>query len=165
MTNSRISNLSCNENEFIKAKPIYESALKNSGFNYSMKFKASVENTRRNRNRKVIRFYPASSLSVNTKIGKVSPKLERKHFTRSYKFSKIFNLNNIKISYSSVPNVKNLIKQHNSKTLSKDQEKTQRSCNCIIKKGCPLNGKCLHGCMVYMAEITTNTTYKEYYGT
>ena len=56
MTNRRISNLLCNENEFNKAKLLYESALKNSGFNYSMKFKAPVENARRNRNRKVIWF-------------------------------------------------------------------------------------------------------------
>ena len=165
MTNRRISNLSCNENEFNKAKPIYESALKNSVFNYSMKFEAPVENTRRKRNRKVRRFNPPYSLSVKTNIGKVFLKLVRKHFPRSHKFNKIFNLNTIKISYSSMPNVKNLIKQHNSKILSKDQDKTQRSCNCRIKESCPMNGKCLHQCMVYKTEVTTNTTYKEYYGT
>ena len=49
MTNKRISNLPCNEIEFNKAKPLYESALKSSGFNYSMKFEAPVENARRNR--------------------------------------------------------------------------------------------------------------------
>ena len=38
MTNRRNSNLSCNENEFNKAKPLYESALKSSEFNCSMKF-------------------------------------------------------------------------------------------------------------------------------
>ena len=43
MTNRRTPNLSCNENEFSKAKPLYESALKNSGFNYSMKFKALLK--------------------------------------------------------------------------------------------------------------------------
>ena len=66
MTNRHISNLSCNENEFNEAKPIYASALKNSGFNYSMKFEAPVENTRRKRNRKVIWFNPPYSLSVKT---------------------------------------------------------------------------------------------------
>ena len=66
MTNRRISNLSCNENEFNKAKPIYESALKNSGFNYSIKFEAPVENIRRKRNRKVIWFSPPYSLSFKT---------------------------------------------------------------------------------------------------
>ena len=28
-----------------------------------------------------------------------------------------------------------------------------------------MNGKCLHQCMVSKEEVTTNTTYKEYYGT
>ena len=68
-------------------------------------------------------------------------KLVRKHFQKSHKFNEIFNLNMIKFSYrfsfsyrlSSMPNVKNLIKQHNSKILSKEQDKIQRSCNCRIK--------------------------------
>ena len=63
-----------------------------------------------------------------------------------------------------MPNVKNLIKQHNSKILNKDPDKIQRSCNCRVKESCPLNGKCLHQFMVYKAEVSTNTTYKEYYG-
>ena len=104
----RISTLSCNEHEF------------NSGFNYSMKFGAPVENARRNRNRKVIWFNPQYSLNVKTNIGKVFLKLVRKHFPRSHKLSKIFSLDTIKISYSSMPNVKKLIKQHNSKILNKD---------------------------------------------
>ena len=54
MTNNHIMNLSCNEHEFNRAKPLYESALKSSGFNYSMEFEAPVENARRNRNRKVM---------------------------------------------------------------------------------------------------------------
>ena len=101
MTNKRISNLSCNENEFNKAKPLYKSALKSSGFNYSIKFKAPAENARRNRNRKVIWFNPPYSLNVKTNIGKVFLKLVRKHCPIPQKLSKIFNLNTIKISYSS----------------------------------------------------------------
>ena len=64
-----------------------------------------------------------------------------------------------------MPDVMNLVKQHNSKILSKDQDKIQRSCNFRIKESCHLTGKCLHQCMVYKAEVTTTTTYKEYYGT
>ena len=88
---------------FNKAKPFYESALKNSGFNYSMKFEAPVENARRNRNRKVIWFNPRYSLNVKTNIGKVFLKLVRKHFPRSHKLSKIFNLNTIKIGTAQCP--------------------------------------------------------------
>ena len=83
-----------------------------------MIFQAPVENARQNRNRKVIRFNLSYSLNVKTKIKSIS-KASRKHFPRSHKFNKIFNLSIIKISYSSMPNVKNLIKQHNSKILIK----------------------------------------------
>ena len=165
MTNRRISNLSCNENELNRAKPLYEPALINSGFNYSIKFEASIENARRNRNRKIKWFNPAYSLNAKTNIGKVFLKLVRKHFPRSHKFNKIFNLNTFNVSYNSMSNVKNLIKQHNSKILSNDQDKIQWSCNCRIKESCPLNGKCLQQYMVYKAKVTTNTTYKEHYGT
>ena len=126
-----------------------------------MKFEAPVENARRNRNRKVIWFNPPYSLNVKTNIGKVFLKLVRKHFRRSHKLNKIFNLNTIKISYSSMPNVKNLIKQHNSKILNKDQDKIQQSCNCRIKESFPLNGRCLNQCMVCNAEVSTNANYKE----
>ena len=164
MTNKGISNLSCNKHEINKVKPLFESALKSSEFNYSMKFGAPDENARGNGNRKVIWFNPPYSLNVKTNIDEVFLKLVRKHFPRSHKLSKIFNLNTIKISYSSMPNVKNLIKQHNSKILNKDRDKIQRPCNCRIKESCPLNSKRLHECMVYKAEVSTNTTYKEYYG-
>ena len=55
MINKRISNLSCNEHEFNKAKPLSETALKSSGFNYSMKFETHVENARRNRSIKTLK--------------------------------------------------------------------------------------------------------------
>ena len=129
-----------------------------------MKFGAPVENGRGNGNRKFIWFNPPYSLNVKTNIDKVFLKLVRKYFPRSHKLSKIFNLNTIKISYSSMPNVKNLIKQHNSKILNKDRDKIQRPCNCRIKESCPLNGERLHKCVVYKVEVSTNTTYKEYHG-
>ena len=108
------------ENEFIKSNHLYNSALKNSGFNYSKKFEAPVENTRPNSNRKILWFNPLYSLNVKTNSGKVFLKLVRKHFPRSHKFKKIFNFNTVKTGYSSMPIVKNLIKQHNSKILSKE---------------------------------------------
>ena len=103
--------MNINENEFNKAKHLDESARKSSGFNYSMKFEAPVENARRNRNRKVIWFNPPYSLNVKTNMGKVFLRnLVRKHFPKSHK---IFDLNIIKISHSSMHNIKNLIKQRN----------------------------------------------------
>ena len=125
MPNRRILNLSCNENEFSKAKPLYESALKNSVFSYNMKFEAPFENTRRNRNKKVIWFNLPYNLDVKTNIGKIFLNL----------------VNTIKISYSSIPYVKNLIKQLNSNILSNNQDKIQRPCNFRMKESYPLNTK------------------------
>ena len=63
------------------ANLIYESVLKNSGFSYSMKFETATDET------------------------KIFLKLVRKHFPRFHKFNKIFNLNTVKISDSSISNV------------------------------------------------------------
>ena len=79
MTNWHIGNLSCDKNEFSKSKSLYESALKNNGFNYRMKIEAPVENTTWSKNRKVIWTNPPYCLNVKTNIGKV-------HFTKNYIF-------------------------------------------------------------------------------
>ena len=129
MTNKRISSLSCDEIEFDKTKIRYETALKNSGYKTTLKFEKTFQNTRRNRNRKVIWFNPPFSLNVKTDIGKEFFKLIRKHFPRNHSFSKMFNLNTIKISYSSMKNMKNLVKQHNARVLKNQEHSKKRSCN------------------------------------
>ena len=48
----------------------------------------------------------------------------KKHFPRSHKLNKIFSVNIIKISYRSMTNVNDLIKQHDSKSLDKKQNAT-----------------------------------------
>ena len=50
MTNKLISNLSCDETEFNKASITYEAALKNSGYQRTLKFKKPSKNTRQNQN-------------------------------------------------------------------------------------------------------------------
>ena len=70
MTKKRISSLSCDETEFNKAKITYKTALKISGYHATLKFEKPSQNTRRNRNRKVICFSPPFSLNVKTNIGK-----------------------------------------------------------------------------------------------
>ena len=55
MINKKISDLSCNKEEFDKVKSVYESALKDSGHFSSMSYNDSnAQNARRNRNRKII---------------------------------------------------------------------------------------------------------------
>ena len=140
---------------------MYETALKNNGYHATLKFEKSSQNTRRNWNRMVIWFNPPFSLNVKTNIGKEFFKLICKHFPRNHNFSKIFNLNTINISYSSMKNMKNLI----NTTQGFWRTKTFREkCNCRVKDNCPLDWKCLHKCIVYQANVTNNDC-KEYFGT
>ena len=66
MTNKCISSLS--KTEFSKAKITYETALKNRGYQATLKFEKTSQNARRNRNRKMIWFNPLFSLNVKIYI-------------------------------------------------------------------------------------------------
>ena len=165
MTNKRISSLSCDETEFNKAKITYKTALKNSGYQATLNFVKPSQNIRQNQNRKMIWFNPPFSSNVKTNIDKEFSKLVRKHLPRKLSFRKIFNLNTIKISYSLMKNIKNLIKQHNARVLKNQEHSEKRSCNCRGKDNCPLDGKCLHKCIVYQPNVITNNECKEYFGT
>ena len=68
MTNKGISNLSCEETEFNKAKITYKTALKNSGYQRTLKFEKPSQNIRQNRNKKVIWFNPPFSLNVKITV-------------------------------------------------------------------------------------------------
>ena len=82
MVNKRISDLSCDESAFNNAKVTYELALKYSGYKSEMKFDRQ-QSTRKNR--------------------KTAEKLPKNHI-----FRKIFNLNTLKLSYSSMANLQSL---------------------------------------------------------
>ena len=75
-------------------------------------------------------FNPPLNLNVKINIGKEFFKLVQKHFSRNHTFSKIFNLNTIKISYSSMKNMKTFIKQHNVRVLKNQEYSEKRSCSC-----------------------------------
>lgn len=60
--------------------------------------------------------------------------------------------------------MQNIITQHNSTLLNSKVEQEHRLCNCRSKPTCPLNGKCLTQCIVYKAEVKTNTSTSVYFG-
>ena len=66
--------------------------------------------------------------------------------------NKKFNINTIKLSYSCIHIVKNLIKQHNSSIMKSDTSTNER--NCRNKDNCPLDRHCL---VEYMNEATVST--------
>ena len=162
MINKRISELSCNEEEFHKAKITYESALSEAGYKYKMQYNKTT-GKRKNRPRKTIWFNPPFSLNVKTNIGKAFLKLIEKHFPKHHKLSKIFNKNSIKLSYSCMDNMAKLIQSHNSRVLQEQAENQKKLCNCR-KEECPMDGKCLSPCIVYKATVTDDSNDMIYYG-
>ena len=115
MIGKRISEISCDQHEFEKAKGEYK-ALEKSGFSEKNKYhkQGFVKCVR---TRKVIWFNPPYSSYVKKNAGKVFMKLIVKHFSKHHRYHKIFNKNTIKLSYSCMQNMGNIITKHNNKLL------------------------------------------------
>ena len=158
----RVSDLSCDEDEFRKAKGVYETALKESGHESRLKYVKQAN--RRPRNRKVLWFNPPFSKSVKTDIGRLFLQLVRKHFTRQHHFYRIFNIHTIKLSYSCMPNMENIIKQSNARIIEEPVTNRDGQCNCSNRDECPLDGICLTSCVVYSAEVTAENNESIYHG-
>ena len=99
---TRLSNLSSNEEIFNQSTHQYEEALARSGYNHTFEYKPSQTNNnqRKNRKRKIIWFNPPFNANLSTNIGKFFLNLVKKHFPREHKYHKIFNKNSVKASYS-----------------------------------------------------------------
>ena len=92
----------------------------------------------------------------------------RSPFPKKHTFNKIFNKNNVKVSYSCMQNIKAIINNHNMNILHQNME-IKDECNCRNKKYCPLGGtgKCLSPNTVYQVTTTSiqpNYTDKVYFG-
>ena len=159
MINKTLSELSCNQVEFNKTKPLYKEALSESNYKASLKFEKAQYNTKRNRLRKVKWFNPPFSQNVKTNIEKIFLKLVKQHFPNHHKLNKIFNKNNRKLSYRCMKNMSNFIKQHNVNILSAESDE-KGSCNCRNKECCPFKGYYLRECMVYKANVSTEDNFR-----
>ena len=111
---------------------------------------------RRNRKRKIIWYNPPFSKNVKTKIAEEFLKLIDKHFPQRHKYHKLFNRNNVKVSYSSMPNMKAIINGHNKKVLSNERRQNKRACNCRNPELCPVNGECLTSEVMYEATVNSD---------
>ena len=102
---------------------------------------------------------------METNIGRKFLSLIDKHFPKGTKLSEIFNHGTVKISYSCMPNMATIIRQHNDRVCQGSKQRDiQKSCNCRKPDTCPLNGKCLAGSVVYMATVKASSGEKKYIG-
>ena len=156
---TRISGLSYNQDEFDKSSQLYNDALRSSGYNERIHYVEGQERKQsKNRSRNIIWFNPPYSQNVRTNIAKSYLCLIDKHFPKSHKFHKIFNRNNLKVSYSCTTNMANIIKSHNQKILNENNEASdKKKCNCRSKNFCPLDGACLTKNIVYEATVTASS--------
>ena len=167
MIEDRLSRNSSNENLFNKIRKDYNDAIKLSGYNYEIKFKSEGEENKRSRKRKrkVIWFNPPYCKSVRTNIGKKFLQIVNKYFGNNSKFKKYLNKNNIKLSYSCLPNIETIIKNHNKKITNDNKNSEDETCNCRDKEKCPLKGGlCRAKNVIYQATIKTSNESKSYIG-
>ena len=162
MIAKRLSDISSDEQQFNTAAPLYQEALRQSGYNNDITFRRPTTRKRR-RSRKIIWFNPPYNVTVKTDIGKKFIQLIKHHFPRHHRYHKIFNTNTIKLSYSCSPSMESIINKHNRKVLNKMPPQEVR-CNCRNKKECPLDGKCLMSNIVYRADVISDIEKVSYVG-
>ena len=162
--NERLQNHSSNKKVFDKTKQEFEESLKNSGFtDVNFEFdKTTKTKTQRNRSRNIIWFNPPFNKNVSTNVAGQFLSLINKHFPTKHKLHKLFNRNNVKVSYSCTENVKKIIQSHN-KRITSDVPTETVTCNCRVKDNCPLNGKCLTKSIIYKCDVTAPEIGKKSY--
>ena len=131
-----------------------------------LNYKARKEQRKKNnRNRKLIWFNPPYSKQVSTNTAKRFLNLMDLHFPKQHRLYKIFNRNNVKVSYSCTENMFSFISSHNKKLLN-SRTGNIKPFNCRKKDECPLNGQCLAQNIVYKCIASTSMNRdKTYLGT
>ena len=158
-----LQNISCNEDVFDKAKPLYEEALRRSGFKPMLTYDTGNSIPKKKRKRKITWFNLPFCQSIETNISRRFLSLVDKHFTPDHPLRKIFNRNTLKVSPRCMPNIDSTIKSHNNQLLRTDTE-DKRSCNCRKNDTCPVEGQCLEEGIIYEATVKTSSDEKKYLG-
>ena len=125
--NRRLCSISSDEDVFNEAAPPYQEALRKSGYTHKLEFRPPPQEPatqKRKRRRNVVWFNPPYNKNVRTNIGKEFISLINRSFPAGHKLRKIFNRNTVKLSYSCMPNVKQLIDGHNKAVLQSAQHST-----------------------------------------
>ena len=126
MVERRLQSISCNEEVFNKAKPLFEEALKRSGFETTLSYGNGGDTRRKKRKRKITWFNPPFCQSIETNVSRKFFKLVDKHFPSDHQLRKIFNRNTLKVSPRCMPNIDSAIKSHNSQLLKNDTENGEK---------------------------------------
>ena len=142
-----------------EAAQIYNTALKTSGYIENIGYR-KIEAKRKNSRKRNILWYnspPPFSVNVATNVGKEFFQLIDKYFPPHQRLHKIINRNCVKMSYSCMPNIGDIISMHNKATLQQSDKKNKdedKQCNCRDRSTCFLEGRCKEGPIVYKATLS-----------
>lgn len=163
--NKRLADLSSDPEAFNNTKTVYQNALKESGYKHQLTYPYNIPTkNKRSRTRKITWYNPPFDLNVKTNIGHEFLKIVKKIFHKQHPLNKIFNKNTLKLSYSCMPNIKNIIDGQNKQLNNNNTTTTSGGCNCRVKNQCPLQGECLTKSTIYQAQVTANGTTETYVG-
>jgi len=169
MIEKRLSAISYDQKEFVKAVPSYNEALKKSTYKHNLQFQQPFNNSRqKSRKCNFIWFNLPFSNNVSTNIGNKFLKLLDEHLSPTHKLRPICNRSTIKISYSFMSNMASIIKSHITKIgkpATKERDPTpNKTCNCRNPANCPLNGNCLKESLIHEANVTSRNQESSYFG-
>ena len=99
---------------------------------------------------------------VSTNVAKELLDLLDKHFQKSVKLHKIFNRNNVKVSYSCTENMNGITNSHNKKVTTQNTIITP-SCICTSKEECPLESQCRLENIIYKCVVSTSVNENKAY--
>ena len=133
--NKRLSEISIDERSFNEAAPLYQKALDDSRYNHRLMFTPNISqssnSTRMHCRRNIIWYNPPFSKNVATNVGRTFLEILNEEFPESHVLHKIFNRNTVKISYSCMPNLKQMIDGSNKSALLKTSTPiVSKACNC-----------------------------------
>ena len=155
MIGKRLSDLSSSKEIFEREKPIYQEALRNAGFEENLHYEKSKKKRGRRRS-SVLWFNPPWSDNVQTNIGSSFLRLIDKHFKKDDFLNHHFNRQKMKLSYSTMPNMKKIITGHNRKITDPRSDLKPEECNRKgnCKEDCFEEGeKCQTRCTIYQATL------------
>ena len=105
------------------------------------KLKSNPVNTEIHNERNITWFNSPFSKTIFTKIANYFFNLLDNYFPKHHRFNKIFNRNNVKISYSGTKSMKRIAKNHNKNILRTKPSINTPTYNCRNKKTYLLNGQ------------------------
>ena len=152
---------------FTQATPLYEEALKCSGYSESLHYSdKQPKKSKRNRQSNIIWFNLPFSKNVSTNVGQKFVRLISRHLPKKLRLQKIFNKNTVKVGYSCMPNLASIIKAHNNEVLKDNSTPPQNPATARKKTFVPLNGECQSNNIIYNTEVenTSRNETKVYIG-